>query len=342
MDVLLLGGTAWLGSEVARQALARGHRVTALARGSAAPPDGVALVRADRTASGAYDDVVGKDWDLVVDVTGQPGHARSAVAALADRTARWVLVSTGSVYRADDRPEADESTPTWEPLAADEAGVEDYGPGKVACERVVLDALGERAAVLRAGLIGGPGDRSDRFGYYPAAFARAADVEDRDDRDPVLVPAMADAVVQTLDVRDLAAWVVDLGGSQAHGVLDAYGEPVRFGDLIRAARGISGHRGDVVEVDPAWLASQGVAYFMGPRSLPFWLPSGHELTVVRPSARARAAGLRWRPVEQTLAAALSDERGAGLGRARAAGLTRAEERDLLAAWADQQRRGSAG
>src|SRR5690606_30881561 len=83
--------------------------------------------------------------------------------------------------------------------------------------------------------------------------------------------------------------------------------------------------------DPDWLVARGVGYFMGPRSLPFWLPAGHELTVTRPSARARAAGLSWRPYRRLVDEAPTQERPLGFDRERRAGLTRAVERELLAA-----------
>src|SRR5690606_22937108 len=186
--------------------------------------------------------------------------------------------------------------------------------------------LGDRAVVARAGLIGGRGDRSDRFGYYPAAFARAGS-------EAVLLPAVGETTVQTVSAADLAAWLVAAGEGDASGVYDTYGEPIAFADLVALARAAAGHQGPVHEADPDWLVARGVGYFMGPRSLPFWLPAGHELTVTRPSARARAAGLSWRPYRRLVDEALTDERTLGCDRERRAGLTRAEELELLAALA---------
>ena len=137
IDLLVLGGTSWLGGAVARDALARGHRVTCLARGEAGtPPEGVTWVRADRREPGAYDQVALRDWDAVLDVSWQPEQVRSALAAVAAHARHWLYVSSCSVYSDDATPGTDESAPTHPPYAGTgPADIETYGPAKVACEQ---------------------------------------------------------------------------------------------------------------------------------------------------------------------------------------------------------------
>ena len=80
MLILILGGTGWLGHELARQAVAEGHGVTCLARGvSGEVPAGSALVVADRMDPRAYDQVRSQDWDAVIDITWQPRFAHGAL-----------------------------------------------------------------------------------------------------------------------------------------------------------------------------------------------------------------------------------------------------------------------
>ena len=207
LDLLVLGGTSWLGGAVARTALERGHRVTCLARGEAGtPPDGVAWVRADRSTVTAYDEVADRDWDAVVDVSWQPDFVRSALTALGHRTGHWVYVSSCSVYSDDSTPDTGEDAAVHPPHeGSGPVSMEQYGPAKVACEQACLDTMGaDHTAVARAGLIAGYGDRSDRLGYWPARIDRAAD-----DGEPVLVPPR-DTPLQVIDVEDLAQWLVHL------------------------------------------------------------------------------------------------------------------------------------
>jgi nucleoside-diphosphate-sugar epimerase len=328
MRILVLGGTAWLGGEVAQVALDRGHDVTALARGeSGSVPRGAEMVRADRGRLDAYAGVAGRDWDAVVDVSRQPGHVRSALAALGERAAHWAFVSSCSVYAAHDTPGADESAAVLPALAGDEATPETYGEGKVACEEAVLGAVGPgRALVARAGLIAGPGDPTDRTGYWPLRFAHPSA-----DDGAVLVPDSPGVGTQVVDVRDLAAWIVTSAEQGTAGVMNAAGPVIPLEEHLATARRVAGHEGPVVAASPEWLAAQGVQEWAGERSLPLWINTpGWEGFGARDSSRARASGLSPRPLEETLADTLAWEMRAGPGRSRRAGLSPADERALLA------------
>lgn len=128
--ILVLGGTAWLSAEVARQAVAAGHDVTCLARGSGAFPSGVGELRADRSAPDAYAGARGGAFDLIVDVARQPGQVRSALASLGSVDAHWAFVSTGSVYADNDALSGDESDPLLDAAADDIVTDDQYGAGK--------------------------------------------------------------------------------------------------------------------------------------------------------------------------------------------------------------------
>jgi len=142
--------------------------VTCLARGaSGALPADVRWVRADRTQPDAYQAVIGQDWDVVLDVSRQPGQVRGAVAALAGRTDHWVFVSSGNVYADHRTPDGDETRQLLPSLQGEVMeSMETYGQAKVVCEEHVLAGMdADRSLIARVGLIGGPGDPFDRSGY---------------------------------------------------------------------------------------------------------------------------------------------------------------------------------
>jgi len=330
MRILVLGGTAWLGRYIATTAGDSGHQVTCVARGeSGSVPDGVEFVRADRDQPDAYDEVARAEWDVVVDVSRQPGQVRRAVAALADRAGRFVFISSASAYADHGTPDEDETAALLPPLEGDVMeSMETYGPAKVACEQHVVEAFGpDRSLVIRVGLIGGPGDIFGRTGYWPLRFARPAAADGS-----VLVVDAPALPTQVIDVRDLAAWVVEAGTRGLSGIFNAMGETTPLPVHLDVARAVGGHTGPVVPVDQDWLLAHDVEPWMGERSLPLWLPLPEYAGFsARASSAARAAGLVTRPLAATLADTLVWELESGPDRRRMAGLTPDEERDLLAA-----------
>jgi 2'-hydroxyisoflavone reductase len=333
MQTLVLGGTAWLGGHVASAALELEHQVTCLARGfSGGVPAGAELVHADRSRPAAYDALKDQQWDLVVDVARQPGQVRGAVQALADRAGVYVFVSSGNVYADHRTPGADEEAPLLPPLTGEVMeSMDTYGHAKVACEQLVQQAFeSDRAVIARVGLIGGPGDIFDRTGYWPLRFAKPSTPWGA-----VLVPDAPELATQVIDVRDLAAWLIDAGSRQLGGVYNATGETTALFEHLETARIVAGHTGPVIRADQRWLLDQGVQPWMGERSLPLWLVDPDWLGFnARDGSKARRAGLTTRTLEQTLADTLRWELTRPTDRARRAGLTDNDERALLAALAE--------
>ena len=333
MKILVLGGTAWLGGQIVSAALIRGHQVTCLARGSAGGvPDGAVLVQADRNDPGSYDTVAADRWDVVIDVSRQPGQVKSAVAALADQVGFYIFVSSGNVYADHSTLGKDEGGALLPALASDMLeSMEMYGQAKVACEQHVLKAFGpDRALIARAGLIGGPGDISDRSGYWPLRFAHPAT-----DDGTVLIPDAPGLPAQVIDVRDLASWLVDAASRGIAGIFNTTGETTSLSKFLAIARTVAGHHGTLVSAGTDWLLAHGVQEWMGERSLPLWLadPEWAGLSA-NDSSKARRAGLSTRHREDTLSDTLTWEQSRESNTARRAGLSDQDERALLEVVAD--------
>ena len=313
MKLLVLGGTRFLSRETATQAVARGWDVTCACRGESGPvPDGATHLPWDRN-----DDVpaavADTTWDAVVDVTRLPSQARRAVEATAD--AHWVFVSTISVYPDNSSPSTDTLA---EPITEDVDLAVDpdaYGGMKVACEQAVQQRAAS-SVLVRPGLIVGPGDPTGRFAYWPQRLARGGEV---------LAPGRPDDLVQVIDVRDLATWLLDLAESRTTGVFDAVGQPVPFADLLAdVAAGVGSPEPELTWVDQDFLQAHEVEPWAGEGSLPLWLPRPeYDGMVAHDPGPAVAAGLRLRPVAETAPGCLDSP---------VTALSAEREAEVLAAW----------
>jgi nucleoside-diphosphate-sugar epimerase len=203
-----------------------------------------------------------------------------------------------------------------------ELTVERYGGIKVASENAVRERMGsDRAFVVRPGIISGPGDQMDRFGYWAARFARGG---------RAVVPDTPHQPIQHIDVRDLAAWIVTAGEQRLGGTYDAIGPVLELGPVLRETAELVGADDlELVPLAPDILTEAGVNPWGGPTSLPLWLPVAKHGLVAHDPTPALAAGLTPRPLADTVHTALADEHTRGLDRARTAGLTPAEEQALL-------------
>ena len=321
----MLGGTAWLGRTVAQEAVARGHDVTCAARGSADPPDGVAFVRVDRDEDTGLAALASTRWDVVVDVSRQPGQVRRAVRDL-DAT-HWVFVSTGNVYAEFSEIEQTEDASRRPPLNGDVmVDMETYGEAKVACEDAVT-ASAATATIVRSGLIGGPGDTSGRTGYWPWRLAHPVGVD-------VVVPDDLAFPCAVVDVRDLAAWIVTAAEHQLDGVFNATGPTTALGEVLATAGEVAGSGARLRPVPAQRLRELGVQGWMGPASLPLWIddPNWRGFATMDTS-RARAAGLVTRPLAETLRDTLTWEESRAEDEPRRAGLTDGDEQRVLDALA---------
>jgi nucleoside-diphosphate-sugar epimerase len=320
MKLLVLGGTNFLGRAVVEEALALGHEVTLFTRGRTNPhlfPEAEHLT-GDR--DGDLDALRGRSWDGVVDPSGYvPRVVRQSAELLRDRVDRYVFVSSVSAY-ADASVPLDEGSPLAEledPLS--ESVEEHYGALKAACEHVIEEVFGDRSTSVRAGLIVGPHDPTERFTYWPRRLAEGGDV---------LAPGDPAHAVQFVDVRDLGNWLVHLAEHGPGGALNATGPAERLAmrDALERIAAAVGGDARLHWVDDQTLLDAEVGPWM---ELPLWLPGReYEGLMEVDVSRALAAGLAFRPLEQTAVDTLAWSREAGEQRPT---LTREREREVLAA-----------
>lgn len=311
--ILILGGTGFLGPKTIDAALARGHSITVFNRGKREKlqplTQQVEHLYGNRDPKLPADEanpqgpvglaqLEGKQWDVVIDNSGYfPRHVEASAKLLAGNAGRYIFISSISAYAENPAAGGDETAklaeladPTVETMGKE---FENYGGLKVLCERAVTAAFGaERAAIVRPGFIVGPGDPTDRFTYWPARIAAGGEV---------LAPGSADDPLQWIDVRDLGEWLVTLAEQGTAGTFNAVGpdSPGRWGTVLDTCVALSGAKAKLVWVPAAWLDKHGMA---GEDAFPIWIPPVDKLAGFHrwKNERARAAGLAFRPIGDTV------------------------------------------
>ena len=291
LDLLVLGGTGFIGPHLVRHAVARGHRVTIFTRGrrdADLPPE---VVRLTGDRNGKLEALEGKRWDAVIDDSAtNPEWVRLSTALLRGNVGRYLFTSSTGVYYPYLSRGLDESASVR--LDADDPkdGSATFGVAKARCERVTRDAFGDRAIVVRPTYIVGPGDTTDRFPYWPVRLARGGEV---------LAPGRRDDPVQFIDVRDLAEFMVKLVEDGRGGIYNAVGpaSTLTMRSFLEQSRDALGARVRFTWVDDyAFLESHRIE-----EAIPWAMLRGNDdgMMSIR-GDRARAAGLRYRPLADTV------------------------------------------
>ncbi|MGW3013876.1 NAD-dependent epimerase/dehydratase family protein [Streptomyces sp. NPDC001219] len=293
MRLLMLGGTEFVGRAVVEAALARGWQVTVFHRGKHAPPEGVTALHGDRGDAAGLAALEQGEWDAVVDTwSGAPSAVRDTARLLAPRVGSYAYVSSTSVYAFPPASPYGEQAPlaTGSPDATD---AEDYAQAKRGGELAATEAFGERALLLRAGLILGPYENIGRLPWWLGRIARGG---------PVLAPGPRELALQYIDVRDLAAWTLDAleaGRGGAYNLVSAAGHAT-MGEFLESCVAATGADAELRWTAPEEVLAAGVEPW---RELPVWPADGELRNAVFGAdvSKALAAGLRCRPVGETVA-----------------------------------------
>ena len=290
MRVLVLGGTGFVGRAVAEAAVARGDQVTVLNRGHRPALAGVRALVGDRLAGDGLAALGDGSWDAIVDTwSGDPAAVRSAASALTGRAGHYTYVSSRSVYAEGATPPLNEDNPVVEPDTEFRYAGQKRG-GELAAEQEFAGPV----LLGRAGLILGPYEDIGRLPWWLTRLARGG---------PTLAPGPAELPLQYIDVRDLAIFLLDAAARGLAGPFNLVSVPghTTMGELLETANEITGGRADLRWTPPQVILDAGIEPWT---ELPVWLPpesAEYALLHRGDVTKALAAGLRMRPVRDTLA-----------------------------------------
>jgi 2'-hydroxyisoflavone reductase len=299
MNLAFIGGTQFVGRYMVEAALVHGHRVTVFHRGQTNPglfPD-VEHVQGDRSVDLAR--LAGRRFDALIDVCAYlPREVEQAVVELGANIGRYLYVSSVSAYRPSPLGTLAEDSPLLGAVDLDDPSSEvinddTYGPFEALCEDAALAGFGDRTIILRPTFVVGPHDPSDRFTYWVRRIATGG---------PVIAAGPADAPIQLIDGRDLGAFAVTLIEAGAHGAFNGVGPagPITWAGLLDATVTEVGRPDTrIVWADPDQLHANNVDLDV-PAGFPMWAPAELSEMLRASPAKALAAGLHLRPLDETI------------------------------------------
>lgn len=292
LSILILGGTGFIGPHMVQTALDRGHQVTIFNRGKSNPGlfSGVEELIGDR--DGDLEALKGRDWNAVIDNTGYvPRHVRDSADLLKDHVGRYLFTSTGSVYALNQERVDEDSRLLDVPEPDSEDVSKYYGELKVLCEQAVQERFGEAATIVRPHIVAGPGDKTDRYTYWPVRIDHGGEI---------ICPGDPLNPVQYIDVRDLSEFCLHLVEQDTPGVFNGAGpcySELSMQEFIYAVRGVTSSKVDFTWISETFLAEHGIELF----GFPLWISVNSDYSGLTRVSIERSVqnGLTLRPLAVT-------------------------------------------
>lgn len=289
LDLLIIGD-GFVAARVVEMAKQHGHRITQVSR--KLRRNAQVLETEDKSELAVAE---GQHWDGVIDTSANvPVDITRLPPGVVSGAGYYLVLSSTSVYAKFDKPGIDESAPVQKTKEPDAQRPTDATASalRALTEAAAEKAMPGRVCALRAGLVVGPGDPTGRFTYWPARVARGGEV---------LAPGKPSDFVQFIDVRDLADFIVLCTERRTLGVFNADGKggATTMGALLDACKKAANSDARFAWADAAFLAEQRISFY---RDMPVWAPAGGDYVGIGQlsSAKAQAAGLRYRPLAETV------------------------------------------
>lgn len=247
MNILVIGGSKFIGWALVQQLDKLSHDITVINRGNIERRYGkhIRHVAADRNNYDHMQDALGENtYDVVFDMCGFTApDMQHTLKLLAGRTKRYVFISTAAIYLEPS------TLPLTEHSPQGSHGVWGaYGSGKLDCEKLLFSAFkdtGFPVTIIRPSYVYGIGNVIDRETFLFDRISKGR---------TILMPGDGQAVIQLGDVADLCDALVKVADSKA-GIGEAYNvsgdEYVTLNSLVRLSSQIVGKPVKITHVAPS-------------------------------------------------------------------------------------------
>ena len=338
LNILILGGTNFLGPHLIAYAMNRGHSVTTFTRGQTEPTvhqglyEDVEQLVGDRENN--LDALRGRSWDAVIDNSGRRVEwTRASAELLRDRVDLYLYTSSTGVYYPYLGSDIREGTELVldVPEDLDDARGAEYGYGVMKANSEIAAQLAfgdDRSITVRPTYIMGPADRTNRFVYWPVRLSRGGEI---------LVPGKRQDPVQYIDVRDLTGWMIRLIENRTAGTFNAVGPASATGmhEFVYGAHAAFSSAASFVMIpDYEFLSEHRVGF-----AIPWIMPVGNnEASALVSNRMGVEAGLTYTPLAESVrdiyewwhSSAVTEERRTNMVSGQRSLMAR--EAEIIAAW----------